>query len=95
MESLYLLIPLSVVVVFFIGIAFWWSVRNGQFDDLEGPGYRIVMDDDTAPTKAAGEALENAPAAAPAGETAPSGPGEKAPASVLQAVNPPLPPARD
>lgn len=46
MESLYLLIPLSVVLVFLIGVAFWWSVKSGQFDDLEGPAYRILMDDD-------------------------------------------------
>lgn len=49
MESLYLLIPLSVVLVFVIGVAFWWSVRNGQFDDMEGPAYRILMDDDHSP----------------------------------------------
>ncbi len=47
METLYLLIPISVVLVFLIGIAFWWSLRNGQFDDLEGPAYRILMDDDS------------------------------------------------
>ena len=46
MEILYLLIPLSVVLVFCIGIAFWWSLRSGQFDDLEGPGHRVLMDDD-------------------------------------------------
>ncbi|MEZ5616091.1 MAG: cbb3-type cytochrome oxidase assembly protein CcoS [Rhodocyclaceae bacterium] len=46
MEILYLLIPLSVVLVFLIGAIFWWSVRNGQFDDLEGPGFRVIMDDD-------------------------------------------------
>jgi cbb3-type cytochrome oxidase maturation protein len=34
------------VLVFLIGIAFWWSLRSGQFDDLEGPAYRILMDDD-------------------------------------------------
>lgn len=49
METLYLLIPLSVVLVFLIGLAFWWSLRNGQFDDLEGPAYRILMDDDRSP----------------------------------------------
>lgn len=48
MEALFLLIPLSVVLVFLIGLAFWWSVRNGQYDDLEGPSYRILMDDDAA-----------------------------------------------
>jgi len=49
METLYLLIPLSVVLVFLIGLAFWWSLRSGQFDDLEGPAYRILMDDDRSP----------------------------------------------
>ena len=46
MEILYLLIPLSVVLVFAIAIVFWWSVKSGQFDDLEGPGFKILMDDD-------------------------------------------------
>ena len=46
MEILYLLIPLSVILVFVIGAAFWWSLRNGQYDDLEGPGFRVLMDDD-------------------------------------------------
>ncbi|MFO1396421.1 MAG: cbb3-type cytochrome oxidase assembly protein CcoS [Burkholderiales bacterium] len=46
MEVLMLLIPLSVVLVFVIGALFWWSVRSGQFDDLEGPAHRIVADDD-------------------------------------------------
>lgn len=49
MEILYLLIPLSVVLVFAIGVAFWWSLRSGQFDDLEGPGHRVLMDDDKVP----------------------------------------------
>ena len=44
MESLYLLIPLSIVLVFVIAGLFWWSVRSGQFDDLEGPAHRILMD---------------------------------------------------
>ena len=48
MEIMYLLIPLSVILVFLIGVVFWWSLRSGQFDDLEGPGYRILMDDDQA-----------------------------------------------
>ena len=47
MESLYLLIPLSLVLVFFIGGIFLWASRNGQFDDMEGPAYRILLDDDT------------------------------------------------
>ena len=46
MEIMYLLVPISVVLVFLIGIAFWWSLRSGQYDDMEGPGYRVLMDDD-------------------------------------------------
>ena len=48
MDVLYLLIPLSVVLVFLIGVVFWYSLRSGQFDDLEGPAYRILQDDDEA-----------------------------------------------
>ena len=46
MEIIYLLIPLSLVLVGGIIWAFLWSVRSGQFDDLEGPAHRILMDDD-------------------------------------------------
>ncbi|MFC4161310.1 cbb3-type cytochrome oxidase assembly protein CcoS [Chitinimonas lacunae] len=46
MESLYLLIPLSVLVAVCGGLLFWWSTRSGQFDDLEGPAHRILQDDD-------------------------------------------------
>ena len=46
MRILFLLIPMALGV---IGVAFWaflWAVRTGQFDDLEGPAHRILMDDD-------------------------------------------------
>jgi cbb3-type cytochrome oxidase maturation protein len=46
MDILYLLIPLSVVLVFLIGAVFWFALRSGQFDDLEGPGFKILVDDD-------------------------------------------------
>lgn len=48
MEVVYLLVPVSVVLVFGIAVAFWWSVKSGQFDDLEGPGFKVLMDDDEA-----------------------------------------------
>jgi len=53
MESLYILIPLSVVLVFVIGVIFWWSLRSGQYDDMEGPAYRMLMDDRDASPRAA------------------------------------------
>ena len=46
MEILILLIPLSVLIAFGIGAIFWWSAESGQYDDLESPGQRILMDDD-------------------------------------------------
>jgi cbb3-type cytochrome oxidase maturation protein len=52
MDILYLLVPLSVVIVFLIGIVFWMALRSGQFDDLEGPGFKVLLDDDTPPPDA-------------------------------------------
>lgn len=46
MEILYLLIPLSIILVLIIACIFIWSIQSGQYDDLEGPGYQILMDDD-------------------------------------------------
>lgn len=46
MEILYLLIPLALFLVLVIGFAFFWAIRSGQFEDMEGPAYRILMDDD-------------------------------------------------
>ncbi|MBK9019205.1 MAG: cbb3-type cytochrome oxidase assembly protein CcoS [Sulfuritalea sp.] len=48
MDILYLLIPLSLVLVFVIAGLFWWSLKSGQYEDLEGPGHRILMDNDEA-----------------------------------------------
>jgi cbb3-type cytochrome oxidase maturation protein len=46
MESLYLLVPLSVALVFLTGWFFWRSLQSGQFDDLERPAHDILADDD-------------------------------------------------
>ena len=46
MEILYLLIPLSLVLVGIIIWVFLWAVRSGQFDDMEGPAHEILMDND-------------------------------------------------
>jgi cbb3-type cytochrome oxidase maturation protein len=53
MEIVYLLIPLSLVLVAGIVWFFFWAVRSGQFDDLEGPAYQILMDDDDPPGRRA------------------------------------------
>ena len=51
MESLYLLIPMSLVVVGVIVLILYWAVKSGQFEDLEGPGHSILMDDDVSPNR--------------------------------------------
>jgi cbb3-type cytochrome oxidase maturation protein len=66
--GLYLLIPLSVVLVFVIGVIFWWSVRSGQYDDLEGPGFRVLMDDDGHPPREVETLREGTSAEAEAGD---------------------------
>ena len=47
MDILYLLIPISLVLVSFIALVLLWAVRNGQFEDMEGPAHRILLDDDS------------------------------------------------
>jgi cbb3-type cytochrome oxidase maturation protein len=59
MEILYLLIPLSLVLVAGIAVAFLWAVKSGQFEDMEGPAHRILMDDDTPPPAAGPTAKED------------------------------------
>ncbi|SFD53743.1 cytochrome oxidase maturation protein, cbb3-type [Thiohalospira halophila DSM 15071] len=46
METLYFLIPLAILLLGIAAAGFLWAIRSGQFDDLEGPAYRILMDDD-------------------------------------------------
>ncbi|WP_425258997.1 cbb3-type cytochrome oxidase assembly protein CcoS [Rubrivivax sp. RP6-9] len=45
MEILYLLIPLSAVLVLGIIGVFGWALQRGQFEDLEGEGARILQHD--------------------------------------------------
>lgn len=45
MDILYLLIPLSVFLVFAIIGVFWWALQAGQFDNIEREGERILRGD--------------------------------------------------
>jgi len=49
MSILYVLIPLALLILGGAVWAFFWAVGNGQFDDLDTPAIRIIMDDDKAP----------------------------------------------
>ncbi len=58
MESLFILIPLSVLA---IGVAIWIFFRmsdSGQFDDMDSPAHGVLLDDDRPPGAADGTADE-------------------------------------
>ena len=55
MDILFLLIPLSLVLVALVVWALLWAVRSGQFEDLEGPAHRILMDDDAPRSEGPGK----------------------------------------
>jgi cbb3-type cytochrome oxidase maturation protein len=46
MTVLLFLIPLALALGLVALIAFMWSLRSGQFDDLDGAAHRVLMDDD-------------------------------------------------
>lgn len=46
MEILYILIPISIILVALAIVIFGWAVKNGQYDDLDGPAHSILYDDD-------------------------------------------------
>lgn len=45
MDILYLIIPLSVILVLAILGGLWWAIYTGQFEDVEDEGERILQDD--------------------------------------------------
>ncbi|MEL0028033.1 MAG: cbb3-type cytochrome oxidase assembly protein CcoS [Perlucidibaca sp.] len=45
MEVIYLLIPLSLVFLVVAIYFFFWAVKSEQYEDLEGPAHRIILDD--------------------------------------------------
>jgi len=51
MDIIYLLLPVALIIVLIIIGIFFWAVKSDQFDDLEGPAHRILMDDDDADVK--------------------------------------------
>jgi len=46
MEILFLLIPISMLIIGIAIFIFGWAVKNGQYDDLDGPAHSILFDDD-------------------------------------------------
>jgi cbb3-type cytochrome oxidase maturation protein len=51
---LYLLIPLALLIAGSAVLAFTWSVRSGQFDDLDTPPMRVITEDRDPATRGPG-----------------------------------------
>jgi cbb3-type cytochrome oxidase maturation protein len=49
MDIIYLLLPIALILVAIIIWVFMWAVKSDQFEDLEGPAHRIIMEDDDKP----------------------------------------------
>jgi|TARA_B110000211_G_scaffold93297_1_gene108771 cbb3-type cytochrome oxidase maturation protein len=45
-DIIYVLVPLSIVLILIAILIFSWAVKGGQFDDLDSPAHRILFDDD-------------------------------------------------
>lgn len=46
MNILFIMIPMAVILLAVAVIFFFWATNNKQFDDLDSPGYRILLDDE-------------------------------------------------
>lgn len=46
MSVIYWLVPIIIMVGVVGLVLLFWSVKSGQYDDLEGSSSRILMDDD-------------------------------------------------
>lgn len=49
MTALVWLIPCALVLGLLGLIGFLWSLRSGQFEDLEGAGWRAIQDEEPGP----------------------------------------------
>jgi cbb3-type cytochrome oxidase maturation protein len=75
-ETIFVLLPLALLIAAIAVGLFIWAARTGQFDDLETPAVRILFDDEEprrrAPAGAASAAVgmsEHTPTASPPAET--------------------------
>jgi cbb3-type cytochrome oxidase maturation protein len=58
MEVLVILVPLALALGLVGLVAFLWSLKNGQYDDLEGAAWRAIADDEPAQEPPPPDALD-------------------------------------
>jgi len=62
---IFVLIPLGLILLALAIWAFFWAAGSGQFDDLETPAWRILLDDDRYPPDGSRKEEDASPSAAP------------------------------
>jgi cbb3-type cytochrome oxidase maturation protein len=58
MESLYLLIPIALIIIVLAIKLLFWAINNGQYDDLNTEGHRILFDEPVERKKASADKEE-------------------------------------
>ncbi|MBD1556841.1 cbb3-type cytochrome oxidase assembly protein CcoS [Vibrio sp. S9_S30] len=59
MASLYILIPIAILLVCLAVAVFLWAVKSEQFEDLERQGHNILFDEDDMSEKTARKPNDN------------------------------------
>jgi cbb3-type cytochrome oxidase maturation protein len=52
METIFVLLPLALLIAGIAVASFIWAAMSGQFDDLDTPAIRMLFDDDGPPDAA-------------------------------------------
>jgi len=60
MDVIYGLIPSMILIGIVLVIILFWAIKSGQFDDFEGEGYRILMDEDLTPNRTSSKTSSDA-----------------------------------
>ena len=58
MNILYFLVGCSILMALIFLGAFFWSLKNGQHDDVYTPGIRVLFDDELIDTEETKEIVE-------------------------------------
>ncbi len=62
MEVMVILVPLALALGLIGLLGFLWSLKSGQYDDLEGAAWRAIADDEPAPETAPSRSPKSADA---------------------------------
>jgi len=69
-ETIFVLLPLALLIAAIAVGLFIWAARTGQFDDLETPAVRILFDDEAPRRREASDGSTQAPRPIPSTPTA-------------------------